>query len=386
MFGYKRIIIGEHERGIHMRNKRFQAVLGPGVYHFVDPLGRDQVQVYDLGRVEFEHPQLDVLLEGHGAELQGHLQVVELDARQVGLVYQDGRLSGLLTPESRTAYWRGPVKVRVEVQDIAADFRLPQRLAMQLAHGPAATAIGRAALGAILFAVVPERHLGLLLVDGVIAETLGPGLHAFWRHNRELKLVPVDTRLQAMEVQGQEILTKDKVSLRVNLSATYRVVDPVRAHTGQGNFAEQLYRVLQFGLRQTVGARTLDVLLGNKGELDGEIHRCAAAKVEEYGLQVDGVGVKDLILPGDMRDILNQVVEAEKVAQANVIRRREETAATRSLLNTAKLMEDNPILLRLKELETLEKLTDKVGNLTVFGGLDGMLQEMVRIQVPAKGH
>jgi len=102
MFGYKRIIIGEHERGIHMRNKRFQAVLGPGVYHFMDPLGRDQVQVYDLGRVEFEHPQLDVLLEGHGAELQEHLQVVELDARQVGLLYRDGRLSGLLTPESRT--------------------------------------------------------------------------------------------------------------------------------------------------------------------------------------------------------------------------------------------------------------------------------------------
>jgi len=100
---------------------------------------------------------------------------------------------------------------------------------------------------------------------------------------------------------------------------------------------------------------------------------------------VDGVGVKDLILPGDMKDILNQVVEAEKVAQSNVIRRREETAATRSLLNTAKLMEDTPILLRLKELETLEKLTDKVGDLTVFGGLDGMLQEMVRIQVPAKG-
>lgn len=386
MFGYKRIVIGEQERGIRMRNKRFQAVLGPGVYNLFDPLGRDQVQVYDLSQVVFEHPQLDALLQGHGAELQEHLQVVELGARQVGLVYQDGRLSGLVAPETRTVYWHGPVEVHIEVQDIAEDFRLPRTLAMQLAHGRAATAVGRTALSAILFAVVPERHLGLLLVDGVITETLGPGLHAFWRHNRDLKVEQVDTRLQAMEVQGQEILTKDKVSLRVNLSATYRVVDPVRARTGLGNFAEHLYRVLQFGLRQTVGARTLDVLLGNKGELDGEIQRYAKAKVEEYGLQVDGVGVKDLILPGDMKDILNQVVEAEKVAQANVIRRREETAATRSLLNTAKLMDDNPILLRLKELETLEKLTDKVGNLTVFGGLDGMLQEMVRIQVPAKGH
>ena len=97
---------------------------------------------------------------------------------------------------------------------------------------------------------------------------------------------------------------------------------------------------------------------------------------------MESVGIKDVILPGDMKEILNQVVEAEKVAQANIIKRREETAATRSLLNTAKLMEENPTLLRLKELEMLEKVTDKVGSLTVFGGLDGVLTDMVRINVP----
>ena len=89
------------------------------------------------------------------------------------------------------------------------------------------------------------------------------------------------------------------------------------------------------------------------------------------------MGVKDVILPGEMKTILNQVVEAEKVAQANLIRRREETAATRSLLNTARLMEENPTLLRLKELETLEKVTEKVGKLTVYGGLEGVLKNMV---------
>jgi regulator of protease activity HflC (stomatin/prohibitin superfamily) len=91
------------------------------------------------------------------------------------------------------------------------------------------------------------------------------------------------------------------------------------------------------------------------------------------------VGIKDLILPGEMKEILNQVVQAEKAAQANVIRRREETSATRSLLNTAKLMEGSPVLLRLKELETLEKVTEKIDKLTVFGGLEGVLQGLVRI-------
>jgi regulator of protease activity HflC (stomatin/prohibitin superfamily) len=81
-----------------------------------------------------------------------------------------------------------------------------------------------------------------------------------------------------------------------------------------------------------------------------------------------------------MKEILNRVVQAEKAAQANLIHRREETAATRSLLNTARLMDENPTLLRLKELETLEKVTEKIDKLTVYGGLDGVLKDVVRIK------
>ena len=99
----------------------------------------------------------------------------------------------------------------------------------------------------------------------------------------------------------------------------------------------------------------------------------------ELGIEVQSVGVKDIILPGDMKTILSKVVEAEKVAQANLIKRREETAATRSLLNTAKVMEDNPTALRLKELEVLEKVTEKIGNISVYGGLEGLLKELVKI-------
>ena len=103
------------------------------------------------------------------------------------------------------------------------------------------------------------------------------------------------------------------------------------------------------------------------------------------GLTVTSVGVKDIILPGDVRELMNRVIEAEKTAQANVIKRREETAATRSLLNTAKLMEDNPILLRLKELEALEKVSEKVGNVIVGNGMDGVLDGLVRIKPRNEG-
>jgi regulator of protease activity HflC (stomatin/prohibitin superfamily) len=157
----------------------------------------------------------------------------------------------------------------------------------------------------------------------------------------------------------------------------------VKARSGLTNFVEFLYKELQFALREAVGTRTLDELLGDKGVLDRDVGEAVRARVEEHGLAVRSVGVKDVILPGEMKEILNQVVQAEKVAQANLIKRREETAATRSLLNTARLMDENPTLLRLKELETLEKVTEKIDKLTVFGGLEGVLKDVVRIQVPS---
>lgn len=216
-------------------------------------------------------------------------------------------------------------------------------------------------------------------------KTLTPGLYAYWKFNRKVTVEQVDLRLQAMDVQGQEILTRDKVTLRVNLTAQYKVADVVQARTDLAHFAEHLYRELQFALRQAVSARNLDTLLGNKGELDKEIHDTVRQKVLAHGLDVQSVGVKDVILPGDMKEILNRVVETEKAAQANVIKRREETAAARSLLNTARLMDENPTLMRLKELEVLEKVTEKVDRLTVFGGLDGVLKDTVRVQVRPDG-
>ena len=228
---------------------------------------------------------------------------------------------------------------------------------------------------------VAEYSVGLLMVDGQLVRTLDAGVYAFWKLNRNIKVEQLDLRVQAMEVSGQEILTRDKVTLRINLSAAYQVSDPVKVRNAFQDWTDHLYRELQFGLRQAVGTRTLDTLLGEKGTLDKEVAAYVRERVAEHGIELSNVGVKDVILPGEMKEILNQVVEAEKVSQANVIKRREETAATRSLLNNAKLMEDNPTLLRLKELEVLEKVTEKVDRLTGFGGLDGVLKDTVKINV-----
>jgi len=380
MLGVKRIAIAQHERGLVFRNRSFKTVLEPGVYRIFDPADRTQVQVCDLTVPEFEHARVDFLVKEARATMERYFTIVELCDREVGLVFKNGKISGVLAPGKRQLYWRGPIEVRVEKQDIGKDFEIAKNLAKILvrAKQPLAAQVA----DAVSAVEVPDTAVGLLIVDGELAKVLEPGLHAFWKFHRALKTELVDRRVQAMEVAGQEILTRDKVSLRVNLTALWQVLDVVKARMALTNFVDYVYKELQFALREAVGTRTLDELLGQKGALDREIADVVRSKVEEHGLAVRSVGVKDVILPGEMKTILNQVVQAEKVAQANLIKRREETAATRSLLNTARLMDENPTLLRLKELETLEKVTEKIDKLTVFGGLDGVLKDVVRIRVP----
>jgi len=231
-----------------------------------------------------------------------------------------------------------------------------------------------------VISTVPSESVGLLFIDGTLRQTLDAGLHAFWNFNGNVSVERVELRARSLDVSGQELLSRDKVTLRVNLAATVQVIDPVRAHRTLSNADEFVYRQLQFGLRQAIAARSLDELLGDKAALDGEIAAHVQAAIEGHGVRLLGVGIKDVILPGEMKEILNGVVLAEKQAQASVIRRREEANATRSQLNTAKLIEDNPVLMRLKELEALEKVTEKIDTLTVFGGLDGVLKQLVTIR------
>jgi regulator of protease activity HflC (stomatin/prohibitin superfamily) len=366
----KRVKVAMHERALVYRDRNLERVLTPGKYWLV---GRGlDVQMYDVSKPAVQLPRTDVLLAEARALLEPVVQVVELGDREVGLVYENERMTGVLAPGTRQLYWKGPVQVRVAVRDLSREYALDADTARVLMR-----ALGTAGLASIVGVVeVPDTAVGLLIVDGELREVLKAGVTAYWKYHRNLRVELAETRLQAMEVAGQEILTRDKVSLRLNLTALWQVTDAVKARSVVSNASEYVYKELQLALREAVSSRTLDELLTDKGAIDREV-AASAAKLEACGLAVRSVGVKDVILPGEMKTILNQVVEAEKVAQANLIRRREETAATRSLLNNARLMEENPTLLRLKELETLEKVTEKVGSLTVYGGLEGVLKNLV---------
>ncbi len=189
---------------------------------------------------------------------------------------------------------------------------------------------------------------------------------------------------------AQEILTKDRVGIRVTLTAFTKVIDPEKAALASGNAGETIYRYVQFAIREAVAARTLDDILAARATIDAEVRAYVTERAAALGVEIGEIGVKDIILPGDVRELLNKVVEAERVAKANNIRRQEETASTRSLLNTAKLMENNPLLLRLKELESLEKLVEKVGKIDLHtghggSGLEALLSGLYRIEGEKKG-
>jgi regulator of protease activity HflC (stomatin/prohibitin superfamily) len=170
---------------------------------------------------------------------------------------------------------------------------------------------------------------------------------------------------------AQEILTEDRVTLRINVTAMLQVTDPERLVQRVPALEPLVHRQVQLAVRDAVGGRTLDALLKARQEVDTGLARTVADRLGNIGVEIADVRIKDVILPGDMREMLNRVVEAEKAAEANLIRRREETAATRALLNTARLMENHPALMRLKELEALERLTDKVGRIDVHQTAQG---------------
>ncbi|MEO1575964.1 MAG: slipin family protein, partial [Pseudomonadota bacterium] len=284
----------------------------------------------------------------------------------------------VLGPEQRALFWKDTAPIAVTRFDLAERLALPTDLATRLVNSSEQRAKDLISY-AVYHKTVPEAHSGLLYVDGELIDVLPAGLYAYWNVRNDVRIDLYDLLARSLEVQGQEILTRDKVALRVNVTASVRYVDPTAAKRNARDPMDQLYKAIQFGLRAAVGTRRLDTLLEDKTALDSELSNYLEGHVAVTGLAVESIGVKDIILPGDMKMLMAQVVEAEKAAQANVIRRREETNATRSLLNTAKVMEGNPVALRLRELDTLEKVTKNVGNLSVSGGLEGLLKDLVRL-------
>jgi regulator of protease activity HflC (stomatin/prohibitin superfamily) len=369
------VVVRDSERAIMYRDGRFDRILGPGRHRIFDPYNRMASEVLPIARAEFGRDAYLALASADRKAAEANFTVVETKANEVAIVFFDGQPAAVMGPWTTRVFWSALTKVTVEKIDVSANPRMttPQYLAVQAARGtvPSATAL------------VEAHELGILFQNGEIAEILKPGSYAYWAVDRQIRIVRYDMRPQALEITAQEILTKDRVSIRVTLTAFWRYLDLKTVLANSVNAAEALYKITQFAIREAVASRTLDDILGARDRLDAEVRSSVIERTKTLGIAVEEFGVKDVILPGEIRELINKVVEAERTAKANLIRRQEETAATRSLLNTARLMEDNKLLLRLKELEALEKLVEKVGRIDLHAtgqgqGLEAILRSLFR--------
>jgi regulator of protease activity HflC (stomatin/prohibitin superfamily) len=294
---------------------------------------------------------------------------MDLKDDQRGLVWIEGRFTHMLAP-GLYAYWHGMRDVRVEVID-ARQVRFEHSDLKVIAKSAMAKSL-------LDICTVDRDRVGVLFIDGRYIDTLRPGLYAFWKGAADSRVVELDMRETTIDVSGQEIMTADKVSLRMNALVTYRIVDAREAVSSTDNVRQALYRETQLTLRAIVGVRELDVFLSDKDVVAQEIEQAVRRRAGELGLRVVSVGIRDVILPGDMKDLMNKVTEAKKAAEANLILRREETAAMRSQANTAKLLADNPTLMRLRELEVLEKIAS-TGHLNIVLGERGLADRVVNL-------
>lgn len=368
--GHIRVTLMETERMLVLRKGRFDAILGPGEHRLIR--AGTLREVHNLDRLRFDSPYDRALFRERPDLAEAHLTEVRAHADEVVLVLHEGHPHAVIRPEGRAVYWIEAGPWDVERHAVGDTPSLPVGLAKRL--------VTAGLTGEFTATEVADGHVGLLSVDGVYKGQLRPGTHAFWKLGRHISIKQIDLRWRAHDVTGHEILTKDRVSIRVNLTAAFRVTDPERAVGAVKDFDEALHRAIALAFRKTLGAMTLDRLLAEKGAVDKAADEAVRVEMAGIGIELGEIALKDLILPGEMRDILNRVVAAEKEAEANVIRRREETNATRALLNTAKVMVDNPVMLRLKELEALEVIAGKVERLTVHNGAQGLMNDLVRLR------
>jgi len=351
-----KVIVDENQRGLYFKNGKFMGVLEPGRYHIWGD--REIVTMSLYGEILCHKATADTLLAN--IDFAARVLVVDVEDHAMALLYRNGNFVTALSA-GRHVYWN---------EDRAYAVRMIDRTDPMVPEDLPASVLQRLIVNhkACRAEEVTEYQKGLLFVNRQYVRMLEPGVYCFWNNGMSVQVRTVDTRLLQLDITGQEMLTRDKVTIRVNLVCHYRIREYEKVLLEVDDYEEQLHLAAQMALREYVGRCTLDEILENKDKMGAYLLETLKGKEEVLYLTVTDAGVKDIILPGEIREIMNTVLVAEKRAQANVITRREEVASTRSLLNTAKLMDENQTLYKLKELEYLEKICEHVGSIHLSGG------------------
>jgi regulator of protease activity HflC (stomatin/prohibitin superfamily) len=244
----KTVTVKDGERALLTRNGRLERVLGPGRHPLLDLRRQLTAEIFNVVRTEFNADRYAVLKAARPDLAAELFEAVETKANEIAIVSLDGRPVHLMTPWQARVYWKVATRIDVERIDVASDIRVTERhLAMIERNRPTV----------VTEAVVENHEAGLLHVEGKLVERLAPGRHAFWTAGRKIEVKRLDLRPQAVEITAQEMLTKDRIALRVTLTAFRRIVDPERVVASVPDVDAWLYRLVQFAIREAVAGRTL---------------------------------------------------------------------------------------------------------------------------------
>lgn len=342
------------ERAVVLRHGIPVRVLGPG-----------RTWLFGLGvsiaRLSTAAPCADVAPEVRAILDPASYREIVLGRRERAIVSRNGRPFAFLRPGTHLVWVVDP-STEVEVHSI--DAPMPELTEALVALVPRTEYV---------LVDVPQHARGLLFVGERYERDLAPGRHAFWTSpSGPVSVRVVDVRRQQVTLAGQELMTRDKVTIRLSLLVEYAVEDPVLSTFATVDVRDAIYGAVQLAARDYVASVTLDGLLEGRRAMTAYLASEVAPKARAIGVVVGELGVKDVVLPGEMKTLLNRVIEAEKEAAANVISRREEAAATRLRASSAKIFEEQPILMRLTELEALKDVAKSVGDLRIVVGDAGL--------------
>ena len=329
----EKIRVTKYQVALVFKRGVYQRMLKEGTYW----LWNENAYGYDLTKQFIAPIELNILLKDE--QLAEALHVVEVSDNEIVLQYENGLLKQVLTA-GRYTFWKGVINYEFVKADISK-IEITENISRNVL-------VNKMVIPYIRTAAIENYEKGLLFVDGKYAGILESGIYYWWKNSIAVVVTKVDMRQQQLEINGQEILTKDKAALRINAWAQYKVADIEKALLQNKEYDKQLYVAFQLALREYIAGYGFDELLDKKDNIAPFIRQQVKEKAEALGIGINDFGIRDIILPGDVKEIMNQVLVAEKKAQANIIMRREETASTRSLLNTAKLMEENAMLWKLK--------------------------------------
>src|SRR5262245_18022817 len=177
--------------------------------------------------------------------------------------------------------------------------------------------------------VIKDTHRGLWYEDGVLVKVLEAGRYKvplrrllFFSPKPCVEVKLVDMRERDLTIKGQEILTADKVALRVSIIVQFRVVDPKLALHAVEKYEDRLYSDVQLAARRSLASMTLEEILTNRNRLSEDILRDVKGTAASYGVTIQRADVKDLVFPGNLQEIMNKVLAAERMSQVQLVEAR----------------------------------------------------------------